>query len=60
MAAILLYDTTFLWIFYNDWHAGNPRYTDIAPLWASIQYFPLLWDVEQVLANQAGFLTLKP
>ncbi len=41
-------------------HAGNPHYTDMAPLWASLQYYPMLWDKEQVLANQAALLTLKP
>ena len=41
-------------------HAGSPHYADMAPLWASIQYYPMLWELEQVMENPEGHLTLKP
>ena len=57
---ILLYDTTFKDYFSGDWWISALHYADMAPLWASIQYYPMLWDKEQVQANQAALLTLKP
>jgi penicillin amidase len=41
-------------------HAYHPHYIDMAPLWASVQYYPMLWGREQVLQNQSEHLVLNP
>ena len=41
-------------------HAYHPHYDDMAPMWASVQYAPLLWDEPSVTASAEGHLRLKP
>jgi penicillin amidase len=41
-------------------HAYAPHYIDLAPLWASGKYYPLLWDPQQVKAAADDHLTLAP
>jgi penicillin amidase len=41
-------------------HAYNKHYADMAPLWASIQYYPMWWDEEAVKKNVEGHLSLMP
>jgi penicillin amidase len=41
-------------------HAYHPHYADMAPLWANIEYYSMLWDEEAVTANTAGHLVLTP
>lgn len=41
-------------------HAYHSHYIDMAPLWASVQYYPMLWGREQVLQNQSEHLVLNP
>ncbi|MFT3895363.1 MAG: penicillin acylase family protein [Anaerolineales bacterium] len=40
-------------------HAYNKHYDDMAPLWANIQYYPMLWSQEQVAAQPEGHLILQ-
>ncbi len=39
---------------------GNPHYDDLVEMWASGQYFPLLFTREAVEANTADLLVLRP
>ena len=41
-------------------HAYHEHYIDMAPLWANIQYYPMLWSAEQVTAQPEGHLILQP
>jgi penicillin amidase len=41
-------------------HAYHPHYIDMADLWRTIQYHPMLWERAQVEANQEGLLKLTP
>jgi penicillin amidase len=41
-------------------HAYNKHYADMAPLWASIQYYPMRWDQTSVTQDAEGHLTLTP
>jgi penicillin G amidase len=41
-------------------HAYNKHYIDMAPLWANIQYYPMLWSQEQVIMKPEGHLVLQP
>jgi len=41
-------------------HAYNKHYADMSPLWASIKYYPMLWDQSAVTANTEGHLKLLP
>jgi penicillin amidase len=41
-------------------HAYNKHYDDMAPMWANIQYYPMLWSQEQVTAQPEGHLILQP
>ncbi len=41
-------------------HAYHPHYDDIAPLWASGKYYPMLWDEQAVISNAEGHLRLTP
>jgi penicillin G amidase len=41
-------------------HAFNPHYIDMADLWRTIQYHPMLWDEAQVKSAAGGHLTLAP
>jgi penicillin amidase len=41
-------------------HAYHEHYADMAPLWANIEYYPMLWSQEQVTAKPEGHLVLQP
>ena len=41
-------------------HAYHQHYDDMAPLWANIQYYPMLWSEAQVMAQPEGHLILQP
>jgi len=41
-------------------HAYHPHYDDMAPLWASGEYYPMLWDEQAVISNAEGHLRLTP
>ncbi len=41
-------------------HAYNKHYADMAPLWASIQYYPMLWDEAAIKKDVEGHLSLTP
>ncbi|GAB4420126.1 MAG: penicillin acylase family protein [Anaerolineales bacterium] len=44
----------------NSGHAYHPHYMDMAPLWANVQYYPMLWDKDSIISNAEGLLRLKP
>jgi penicillin G amidase len=41
-------------------HAYHPHYIDMAPLWANIQYYSMLWEEGAVTADAEGHLVLTP
>jgi len=41
-------------------HAGHPHYIDMADLWRNIQYYPMLWGEQAVVANAEAHLRLVP
>jgi penicillin amidase len=41
-------------------HAYHKHYDDMAPMWANIQYYPMLWAETFVTQNTEGHLILKP
>jgi penicillin amidase len=41
-------------------HAYHPHYDDMAPLWADMQYYPMLWERTAVIADAEGHLRLLP
>jgi penicillin amidase len=41
-------------------HAFSKHYIDMAPTWASIQYYPMLWDEKSVTEDPEGHLVLTP
>jgi penicillin amidase len=41
-------------------HAYHPHYDDMAPLWAAVEYYPMLWDEKAVTSNAEGHLHLIP
>ena len=41
-------------------HAYSEHYADMAPLWASVQYYPMWWDQPSAIADAEGHLVLKP
>ena len=41
-------------------HAYHPHYIDMAPLWAGIEYYPMLWSQQEVMDNAEGHLVLTP
>jgi penicillin amidase len=41
-------------------HAYHPHYYDMSPLWASVQYYPMLWNQQAVISNAEGYLRLVP
>ncbi len=41
-------------------HAYHPHYIDMAPLWANVEYYPMLWNEGSVTANAEGHLILRP
>ncbi len=41
-------------------HAYHPHYIDMAPLWSTGQYYPMLWNQQAVVSNAEGRLRLMP
>jgi penicillin amidase len=41
-------------------HAYHPHYVDMAPLWAEVQYYPMLWNEQAVVSNAESHLRLLP
>ena len=41
-------------------HAFHPHYADMAPLWAAVEYYPMLWDQSSVIEHAQGHLRLVP
>jgi penicillin amidase len=41
-------------------HAFHPNYVDMTDLWRTIQYHPMLWDLEQVKRESESHLQLIP
>jgi penicillin amidase len=41
-------------------HAYHKHYDDMAPLWASIQYYPMWWEQDSIIEDAEGHLILKP
>ncbi|MGE5250397.1 MAG: penicillin acylase family protein [Bacteroidota bacterium] len=41
-------------------HAFTRHYADMAPMWAGIQYYPMLWAQQDVIADAEGHLRLVP
>jgi penicillin amidase len=41
-------------------HAYHQHYDDMAPMWAKIEYYPMLWDEGAVSQNTEGHLVLQP
>ena len=41
-------------------HAYHPHYDDMAPLWASVQYYPMWWEQASVQKDAEGHLRLIP
>jgi len=41
-------------------HPGSPHYTDGIKPWLNMEYHPMLWDWEDIYANQEGLLQLMP
>jgi penicillin G amidase len=41
-------------------HAYHPHYIDMAPMWANMEYYPMLWDPAAVMQNVEGHLVLQP
>jgi len=41
-------------------HAYHQHYTDMAEMWANIQYYPMLWDQKDVIPQAEGHLVLTP
>ncbi|MBI3175474.1 MAG: penicillin acylase family protein [Chloroflexi bacterium] len=41
-------------------HAYSEHYADMAPLWASVQYYPMWWDQQSAIKDAEGHLVLKP
>ena len=41
-------------------HAYHPHYIDMAPMWASIEYYPMMWSEQTIISNGEGHLILTP
>ena len=41
-------------------HAYHPHYDDMAPLWASVEYYPMWWEQQSVMNDSEGHLRLTP
>jgi len=41
-------------------HAYGPHYIDMADLWSTIQYYPMWWNLDSVMADSEGHLVLSP
>ena len=41
-------------------HAYHPHYADMAPLWAHLEYYSMLWDEATITSEAEGHLVLRP
>jgi len=41
-------------------HAYNPNYINMADLWRNFQYYPMLWNEDDIISNSADHLVLIP
>jgi penicillin G amidase len=41
-------------------HAYHPHYIDMAPLWANVEYYPMLWEQGAIQRQADGHLVLRP
>ena len=41
-------------------HAYHPHYIDMAPLWATVEYYPMLWEEGTITSQAEGHLILSP
>ncbi len=41
-------------------HAYHPHYIDMATMWSTIQYYPMLWEQQAVTSQAEGHLVLSP
>ncbi len=41
-------------------HAYHPHYIDMAEMWANVEYLPMLWELDAIIADAEGHLVLKP
>jgi penicillin amidase len=41
-------------------HAYHPHYIDMADMWRNIQYYPMLWNEQAIVANTEAHLQLLP
>ena len=41
-------------------HAYHSHYADMAPLWASVEYYPMWWEQQSVVDDAEGHLRLAP
>ncbi len=41
-------------------HAYHPHYDDMAPRWASIEYYPMWWEQQSIMNDAEGHLRLIP
>jgi penicillin amidase len=41
-------------------HAYHPPYIALAPLWANVEYYPMLWNQQPILSSAEGHLRLLP
>ena len=41
-------------------HAYHPHYADMAPLWATVKYYPMWWNQDSVVGDAEGHLRLVP
>jgi penicillin amidase len=41
-------------------HAYAGHYVDMAPLWANLEYYPMLWNEQAVISNAESHLRLLP
>ena len=41
-------------------HAYHPHYIDMAPLWANIEYYSMLWEEGTITSQAEGHLVLSP
>jgi penicillin amidase len=41
-------------------HAYNEHYDDMAPMWANVEYYSMLWSEQSIMENAEGHLVLSP
>ncbi|HKI54132.1 MAG TPA: penicillin acylase family protein [Anaerolineales bacterium] len=41
-------------------HAYNQHYDDMAPMWANVEYYSMLWSEDAITSNAEGHLILSP